>query len=91
MQDTLDHTGGVSLRQILPEGRFFGGHDISVDACSSDARKCRPGDLYVALVGPDTDGHDDVAEAVRRGATAVLAEQLLPVSVPVCVVPLATI
>jgi UDP-N-acetylmuramyl-tripeptide synthetase len=42
--------------------------------------------LFAALVGQDGDGHDFAAEAVGRGATAVLAERLLPVRVPTCVV-----
>jgi UDP-N-acetylmuramoyl-L-alanyl-D-glutamate--2,6-diaminopimelate ligase len=86
---TQIHTsaGGVSLRQALPKTRFLGTDDISVVSCSSDSRRCHPGDLFVALSGPELDGHDHASEAVRRGAAAVLAERLLPLDVPQCLVP----
>lgn len=87
MQQTLDRAGGISLRAVLPEGHFFRGHDIRVSSCVSQASACRRGDLFVALVTSDGDGHDEVGEAVRRGASAILAERLLPVDVPLCVVP----
>ena len=87
MQRTLDRAGSISLRALLPEARFFGGQDVCFTSCVTDARRCRPGDLYAALVSAERDGHEDAAEAVSRGATAVLGERLLPVNVPVCVVP----
>ena len=42
---------------------------------SSDSRKIRPGDLYIALTGPNFDGHDFVAEALLKGAAAALVER----------------
>ncbi|MBE3597667.1 MAG: UDP-N-acetylmuramoyl-tripeptide--D-alanyl-D-alanine ligase [Limnochordaceae bacterium] len=39
---------------------------------STDSRSVRPGDLFVALVGPRFDGHDFVGQAVERGAAAVM-------------------
>jgi UDP-N-acetylmuramoyl-L-alanyl-D-glutamate--2,6-diaminopimelate ligase len=53
----------------------------------TDARHCRRGDLFVALVDADGDGHEHVDEAVQRGAAAVLAERYLPTRAPLCVVP----
>ena len=87
MQRTLDRAGSISLRALLPEARFFGGQDVCFTSCVTDARRCRPGDLYAALVSAERDGHEGASEAVSRGATAVLGERLLPVNVPVCVVP----
>ncbi|MFV1966569.1 MAG: Mur ligase family protein [Pirellulaceae bacterium] len=87
MPYTLDRAGSISLRQIFPDGHILGGSDVQVTSCSGEARACRPGDLFVALVGVDDDGHDQVRMACRRGATAILAERPLPVDVPVCVVP----
>lgn len=86
MPPIFDRAAAVSLRQILPKARFLGGSDIEVASCSTDARTCRPGDLYVALVDAERDGHEDVAEAVRRGAQSVLAERLVPAYVPTCLV-----
>ena len=37
-----------------------------------DSRECRPGDLFVAIVGETHDGHDHVAAALSAGATAAV-------------------
>jgi UDP-N-acetylmuramoyl-L-alanyl-D-glutamate--2,6-diaminopimelate ligase len=87
MQHSLDFARGLQLRDILTRSRFIGGSDVPVDSCCSDWRCCRPGDIYVALVTSEGDGHDDVDRAIQRGAIAVVAERLLPVSVPCCLVP----
>jgi UDP-N-acetylmuramoyl-L-alanyl-D-glutamate--2,6-diaminopimelate ligase len=41
-----------------------------------DSRRARPGSVFVALKGSQTDGHRFVGEAVRRGAVAVVLEEL---------------
>ncbi len=79
--------GGVRLSRLLPKGRFFGADDIRVTSCCADSRSCRPGDLFVAHDGSLDAGHDQVQNALSRGAAAVLTERLLPASVPQCVVP----
>ena len=87
MQQLLDCADALRLREILPHGRFIGTSDIRVRSCCSDPRSCRPGDVYVAIVDADGDGHDEVDKAVARGAMAVVSERLLPTRVPCCVVP----
>lgn len=77
-----------SSRQIgfdsLPTAvRGPGAETFRFDSCASHWRDVQPGDLYVALTTAEWDGHDHADEAVRRGAVAILAERLLPVSVPV--------
>lgn len=81
------------LAEVLaPEG----GHGVVGTSLSStrvtgevriDSRAVEPGDLFVALPGERTDGHEHAGDAVSRGAVAVLAERDLPVDVPVLVVP----
>ncbi|MCA9119109.1 MAG: UDP-N-acetylmuramoyl-L-alanyl-D-glutamate--2,6-diaminopimelate ligase [Planctomycetaceae bacterium] len=87
MQPTLERAGRVSLRELIPQGRFFGSDDIRFESCCGDAYRCEPGDLFIAFDGPDGDGHELYREAVERGASAIIAERPLPVSIPVCVVP----
>jgi UDP-N-acetylmuramoyl-tripeptide--D-alanyl-D-alanine ligase len=53
------------------------GDDVPVDAISHDTRNLAPGSLYVALRGERFDGHDFAADAVMRGAGALLVERLL--------------
>lgn len=62
------------------------GDDTAIDAISNDTRTLAPGSLYVALRGERFDGHDFAADAVARGASAMLVERLLDVPVPQIVV-----
>lgn len=86
MQQLLGRADGISLRDVLPRGKFWGSGDIRVHSCQRDYRAVRPGDVFVALVEAESDGHDHIMAAVERGAAAVLAERLLPVPIPCCVV-----
>ncbi len=76
-----------SLRTLLPEAEFVGTDDIRPLRCTSDSRRVRPGDLFAALPGSRHDGHTFIAEALHRGAAAVLCEQPPGMNVPSCVVP----
>lgn len=58
------------------------GEDTAIDAISKDTRTLAPGSLYVALRGDRFDGHDFAADAVARGASAMLVERLLDVALP---------
>jgi UDP-N-acetylmuramoyl-L-alanyl-D-glutamate--2,6-diaminopimelate ligase len=52
-----------------------------------DSRRAELASLFVAIKGFHRDGHDHAAEAVARGAVAVVAERPLELGVPVAVVP----
>lgn len=86
MHRTCAPARGISLRQVLPDAVFASG-EIFVSSCCADSRACRPGDLFVALTGTATNGHDHLAEAIARGAKAVLADRhLADCPLPVCFV-----
>ncbi len=77
----------LDLRDLLPSAQFFGAGEVQVSSCSADSRVVRPGDIFVALVGSEHDGHDHVTEAIRRGAAAIVAERIVPSGdIPLCVV-----
>ena len=38
-----------------------------------DSRKVEPGDTFLALGGPYTDGHDYISDAIDRGAACIIA------------------
>ncbi|MDX1946045.1 MAG: UDP-N-acetylmuramoyl-L-alanyl-D-glutamate--2,6-diaminopimelate ligase [Pirellulaceae bacterium] len=77
----------VSLRETLPQAQFLRGGDVRASRLTADWRDCGPGDLFVALTTADDDGHEHAAQAVARGAAAVLAERLVPVDAPVVLTP----
>ena len=47
---------------------------FQVSGVEMDSRDVRPGDLFVALRGETTDGHNYVAKAIANGAAAVVVE-----------------
>ena len=49
----------------------------SITGIAIDNRKVQPGDLFVAMKGGSADGHDFIADAIARGAAAVVGEQEL--------------
>jgi len=54
----------------IPEGPITG--------VSIDTRSLQPGDLFVALQGEHTDGHQFVDQALEKGACAVLVSKFYP-------------
>lgn len=62
-------------------GEARGGSDWSVNGLSIDTRTIRQGDLFIALEAA-RDGHDFVAEAFTRGASAVLVSRPIDVDGP---------
>jgi len=48
--------------------------DWSATGVAIDSRHIRPGDLFVALRGESTDGHRFIADALAKGAAAVVAD-----------------
>ena len=78
----------VSLARTLPDARFFACDDILATRLRDDADRCEPGDLFVARMTPGGDGHDQVARAIARGASGIVAERIIPTGgVPLAVVP----
>jgi len=55
---------------------------VTITGLASDSRKVLPGDLFFALPGTRVDGSAYMAEAVRRGAVAVLARPDARAAVP---------
>jgi len=46
-----------------------------ISGFATDNREVKPGDLFLAIKGAKVDGHDFAADAIARGAVAVLAER----------------
>lgn len=73
----------IGLKEILeataarPVG-FLG--DEAFPAAWADSRKVTPGSLFCAVRGSSLDGHAFAGEALRRGAAAVLVDEVTDVS-----------
>ena len=55
------------MRQLAAQGAM-------IAALSSDSRRCAPGVAFLAYPGEKADGREHIADAIRRGASAVLWE-----------------
>ena len=57
--------------------------EVSFKGVSIDSRTLSQGELFVAIKGPNFDGHDYVNEAQRKGAAAAMVSQEIDSSLPV--------
>ena len=67
----------MKLRDLLAGVPVTGGlpdPELECSSLSYDSRTLSPGALFVALPGEKTDGHRHIAEAMERGASAVLCQ-----------------
>jgi len=60
-------------------GRRPGGVTQTVRRFVIDSREAEPGDVFVAFVGENTDGHLYVADAFAHGAVAAIVERDVPI------------
>ena len=60
--------------------------DASFSRISTDTRTLQPGALFVALVGPNFDGHEFIAQAQQKGAVGALVSTEIDTDLPQMVV-----
>ncbi|MEA2935580.1 MAG: UDP-N-acetylmuramoyl-L-alanyl-D-glutamate--2,6-diaminopimelate ligase [Variibacter sp.] len=81
----------MRLSQALPPDATFDPAlaDIDVSGITADSRTVSAGEIFVALAGSRTDGARFVADAIARGAAAIVAEHAMgsQSNVPVVQVP----
>jgi len=56
--------------------------DMCISGISYDSRSTRPGDLFVAVRGFESDGHKYIPMAVQKGAACILCEEAPTLDVP---------
>ncbi|NLW55394.1 MAG: UDP-N-acetylmuramoyl-tripeptide--D-alanyl-D-alanine ligase [Firmicutes bacterium] len=71
LEELLKATGGRLLQ--APTG-------VQISGVSIDSRTILPDEVFIALRGEKFDGHDFLAPAVSRGASALVVEQEIPVA-----------
>ena len=68
-----------TLSEILYKAgtvKIAGNTHISVSEIQFDSRKVRQGDVFVAVRGTQSDGHQFIAKAIESGARAVVCEEM---------------
>ena len=67
-------------------GGMLAGADASFARVATDTRRIGAGELFVALSGPNFDGHDFAPQAAKAGAVGLLVARRLEVALPQVVV-----
>ena len=57
-------------------GASLGIDTLVIDGVTADSRQAVSGQIFVAVRGEHTDGHDFISEALARGAACVVAERI---------------
>ncbi|MDE7243222.1 MAG: UDP-N-acetylmuramoyl-L-alanyl-D-glutamate--2,6-diaminopimelate ligase [Oscillospiraceae bacterium] len=60
---------------------------MEISGVSYDSRRTKPGDLFVAMTGYETDGHKYIPMAVKKGAVCVLCEKMPEEKIPCVLTP----
>jgi len=59
------------LTEAIPDAQR-NGEDVEITGLAYDSRQVTPGALFVALCGTNSDGHDFIAQALNKGAAALM-------------------
>ncbi|MDO4790246.1 MAG: UDP-N-acetylmuramoyl-L-alanyl-D-glutamate--2,6-diaminopimelate ligase [Porphyromonas sp.] len=70
------------LFKRIPHEQLADTGHIDIKGIQSDSRKVKPGDLFVAIRGTISDGHDFIPQAIEKGAIAILCEKLPEEPIP---------
>jgi UDP-N-acetylmuramoyl-L-alanyl-D-glutamate--2,6-diaminopimelate ligase len=67
----------MNLEQLISEldKQVVGRTDLPVNTIQFDSRKVQKDDVFVAIAGTQTDGHQYIEQAIAAGATAVVYER----------------
>lgn len=65
----------IITQEIIPE---IAATDTPVTVLTSDSRKVVPGAMFVAVRGPQNDGHRFIPQAIAAGASVIVAEEFPP-------------
>ncbi len=63
-----------------------GREDIEIKDIKYDSRKVEENDIYVALIGSNSDGHDYITDAIKKGARVIIVSKMLEIKEDVTVI-----
>src|SRR5690606_33659225 len=67
------------LKDILykvPLTSTYGNMSVEVSGICFDSRKVKPGSLFIAVRGTQSDGHEYIQKAIEQGAVAIVCEHI---------------
>ena len=82
----------MNLMELLKNIDYSGKiSDIDINAITHDSRKVKKGSLFIALKGEKNDGYQYINDAVKNGASAILANSrpvYIDSNIPIVNVPI---
>ncbi|GAB4434325.1 MAG: UDP-N-acetylmuramoyl-tripeptide--D-alanyl-D-alanine ligase [bacterium] len=64
----------LEINKVL-QGKIYGDASLRFNGVSTDTRKIKRGELFIALAGPNYDAHNFIADAVKGGAVGVIVSR----------------
>jgi UDP-N-acetylmuramoyl-L-alanyl-D-glutamate--2,6-diaminopimelate ligase len=64
------------ILQNVGRSQMTGRTDLEISGIQFDSRKVHPGDLFIAVRGSQSDGHNFIEKAIESGAVAIVCEEL---------------
>lgn len=74
------------LLKATPGVLLSGNLTLEVRGVSIDSRKTKEGDLFIAIKGSRFDGHDFIAQAIRKGARAVISAKTIKADMDIAII-----
>ncbi len=72
-----------SIKEIIKatQGALLSGKgSIKIKGVSIDSRTAKPGDVFIAIKGEKFDGHDFIAQVIRKSAAALVVSESIKIS-----------
>ena len=70
MKNLKDILYNVSVNEV------YGSTDVLINTINFDSRLIKLNDVFVAIIGVESDGHDYIEKAQKKGATVIICEVL---------------
>lgn len=75
----------------ITNGKIYNNQNITIKNIKIDSNQITEGDLFIAIIGQNKDGHDYIESAIKNGASAVITSKEIPNQIPYIKVADATI
>lgn len=66
----------------ITNGKIYNNQNINIKNIKIDSNQITEGDLFIAIIGHNKDGHDYIESAIKNGASAVITSKEIPNQIP---------
>ena len=66
----------------ITNGKIYNNKNITIKNIKIDSNQITEGDLFIAIIGQNKDGHDYIESAIKNGASAVITSKEIPNQIP---------